>query len=173
MGLSVDGFVATSEGLPAWLKSPDFVPARSHGYQEFIAGCDAVLMGRETFVPALRAPTWPWGDMQVFVLTSRPLPPETPPQVVTSAQGPAGLIEKLRSRGSSGDVHLVGGPRTIQAVYAAGALDSLDVILLPIVFGEGMKLWPNGTPPPSLRILGEPRAFADGSVGVSYSTAGA
>jgi len=78
IGMSVDGFVATRDGVPSLIQSPVFVPGKSHGDPEFIDGCDAVLMGRQTFLPALSAQTWPWADMRVFVLTSRPLAPETP-----------------------------------------------------------------------------------------------
>jgi dihydrofolate reductase len=168
MGLSIDGFVATPDGIPSLVRAPDFVPGRSHGYPEFIEGSDAVVMGRQTFVPALGAPDWPWGDMKVFVLTSSPLPPETPAEVVVSQGGPEGLVDQLRSRGSDGDVHLVGGPRTIQAISEIGALDSLEVIVLPFILGSGVRLWPAGTPAPATSLLREPRVFADGSVELAY-----
>ncbi len=69
MGVSVDGFVATPDGLPALLQMPDFLPGESYGYREFIASCDAVVMGRTTFLPALSAPSWPWPGLSVYVLT--------------------------------------------------------------------------------------------------------
>ncbi len=103
MGVSADGFVATADGVPAFLMMPDFVPGHSHGYTAFIGACDAVLMGRSTFLPALGAPGWPWPGLQVFVLTSGPLPPETPPGVVAVSGGPAGAVERLRNRGSDPD----------------------------------------------------------------------
>jgi dihydrofolate reductase len=74
IGVSADGFVATPEGVPTLAVMPGFVPGASHGFPEFIRGCDAVVMGRNTFVPALGAPQWPWPGLQVYVLTSRPLP---------------------------------------------------------------------------------------------------
>jgi dihydrofolate reductase len=169
MGMSIDGFVATTDGMPALVKAADFVPGVSHGYPEFITGCDAVAMGRETFLPALGAPHWPWGDMNVYVLTSRPLPAGTPESVVTAAATPADLVRQLRSRGSDGDVHLVGGPRTIQALHEYGALDSLEIVVLPVLLGGGVPLWPHGSPAPALRLLGEPRTFPDGSVELRYS----
>jgi hypothetical protein len=46
MGVSLDGFVATPDGWPALLAMPGFVPGVSHGYPEFIHGCDAVVMGQ-------------------------------------------------------------------------------------------------------------------------------
>src|SRR5256885_5396723 len=104
MGISADGFVATPDGWPALLTAPDFVPAVSHGYPEFIEGVDAVVMGRNTFVPALGSPEWPWEGLQVFVLTSRPLPDGTPDGVAAAQGGPAGLLGQLRSRGPGGDL---------------------------------------------------------------------
>jgi dihydrofolate reductase len=171
MGMSIDGYVATTDGTPSLIKAAAFVPGQSHGYPEFIQGCDAVVMGRQTFLPALSAPKWPWGNMQVFVLTSHPLPAQTPLGVITAAGGPAGLVQQLRSRRSGGDVHLVGGPQTIQAIHEQRALDSLDVVILPILLTDGVRLWPPAAQPPSLRLLREPRVFPDGSVELSYSPA--
>jgi dihydrofolate reductase len=171
MGMSIDGYIAATGGVPALVKAADFVPGVSHGYPEFIAGCDAVVMGRETFLPALGAPRWPWGDMQVYVLTSRPLPAGTPESVVIAAASPADLVRQLRSRTSGGDVHLVGGPRTVQALHDHGALDSLEIVVLPLLLGVGVPLWPNEGPQPALRLLREPRIFPDGSVELAYSMA--
>jgi dihydrofolate reductase len=170
MGISVDGYIATTDGTPSLVKAEGFVPGQSHGFLEFTDGCDTVVMGSQTFLPALGAPHWPWGDMRVFVLTSRPLPAGTPDGIVTSADV-AGLVQRLRGRASDGDVHLVGGPRTIQAFSQQGALDSLDVVVLPILLGDGIPLWPRGTARPRLRLRHQPRVFPDGSAELSYATA--
>jgi hypothetical protein len=110
VGASIDGFVATPDGHPALLSMPDFVPGESHGHPEFIESCDAVLMGRTTFEPALGAPSWPWPDKRVYVLTSRPLPAETPAEGIVASADPAELLEQMRAADFDGDVHLVGGP---------------------------------------------------------------
>ncbi|HKB31725.1 MAG TPA: dihydrofolate reductase family protein [Streptosporangiaceae bacterium] len=169
MGVSVDGFVATPDGLPALLAMPDFVPGSSHGHPEFIENCDAVVMGRATFLPALGAPSWPWPGKQVYVLTSRPLPANTPADVIVSRGGPAGLAAQLRSRGSGRDVHLVGGPRTIRAFRQIGALDRLEIVVLPILLGDGVPLSVPGTPRAPLRLLRPDRRFPDGSVELVYA----
>jgi len=169
MGISIDGFVATPDGMPALIKAQDFVPGQSHGYTEFIEGVDAVLMGRQTFLPALGSPEyWPWTGLTVFVLTSSPLPEGTPNSVVVSNGGPEGVVEQLRSRGSDGDVHLVGGPRTVQAIAAVGALDSLEVVVLPIILGDGIRLSPADGTPPATQLERDRRVFSDGSVELTY-----
>ena len=172
MGISADGFAATPDGLPTLLEMPDFNPGVSHGFPEFIANCDAAVMGRTTFLPALGAPRWPWPGLDVYVLTSRPLPDGTPEDVIVGAGGPAELAKQLRSRGSDKDVHLVGGPRTIRAFHEAGELDRLEIVVLPILLGDGIPLSPPGAGRVPLRLLGAERTFPDGSAELVYATRG-
>ncbi len=171
MGVSVDGYVATPDGRPALLTMPGFVPGESHGHPEFIEQCDAVVMGRTTFEPALASPSWPWPGKQVYVLTSGPLPAEAPADIIASEGGPAGLLEQMRAAGMSGDVHLVGGPRTIQAFRALGALDRLELLVLPIMLGEGTPLTPPGTSPLPLGLESH-RTFPDGTAELVYTPGG-
>lgn len=170
IGVSVDGFVATPDGRPALLSMPDFVPGVSHGHQDFIADCRAVVMGRATFDPAVRAPSWPWPDFPVYVLTSQALPSGLPGEIA-SASSASALLERMHLDGVSGAVHLVGGPRTIQAFREIGALNRLEVVVVPILLGDGVPLSPPGSSPtrlapPSLRTL------PDGSVELGYALAG-
>jgi dihydrofolate reductase len=95
-------------------------------------------MGRTTFEPALANDRWPWPALDVFVLASE-RPSGTPDHVVSDSD-PARLLEKLRAATRGGDVHLVGGPRTIEAFRSLGALDELELVVLPVLFGAGMRL---------------------------------
>jgi hypothetical protein len=64
IGVSLDGFVATPDGLPAWDAIPTFGPG-SHGYTEFTEQCDAVVMSRTSFDQGLEgwlASGWPYSD---------------------------------------------------------------------------------------------------------------
>jgi dihydrofolate reductase len=132
---SADGYVTRPDGWPAQLADPDWSPD-AYGFVEFQAGCDAVLMGRTTFEPALGAPDWPWADLDVFVLGSH-RPEGTPERVVVDGD-PARLAEQMRGR----EVHLVGGPKTVEAFRALGALDELRLILMPLLLGGGLQLTP-------------------------------
>lgn len=171
IGVSLDGFITSADGLPAVLTMPTFETGRSHGLPEFIAGCGAVVMGRNTFEPAVGSPTWPWPNLRVFVLTTRPLPDGTPEHVV-SAPTPEKLLELMRDADFDGDVHLVGGQRTIDAFRDINALDSFGVVLLPILLGDGMRLTPAGSAPQHLRLESS-RTLEDGSVEHIYTVAAA
>jgi dihydrofolate reductase len=90
--------------------------------------------------------------------------------VIVAPGGPAALAQQLRSRESGGDVHLVGGPRTIRAFHEAGELDRLELFVLPILLGAGIPLSPPGSPAAALRLLRADRTFPDGTAELVYST---
>ena len=123
-------------------------------------------MGRMTFEPALAAGRWPWPDLAVFVLCSE-RPAGTPDHVITD-NDPSRLLEKLRASNRGGDVHLVGGPRTIETFRALGALDKLGLIVLPLLVGEGMRLTPSVSTHTALMLERE-HALPGGSVEIVYT----
>lgn len=166
MSMSADGYVTTPNGWPALIADPSFVSGETHGIKEFLATCEQALMGRTTFEPALGADRWPWPDLNVFVLASH-RPEGTPDHVVTDSD-PVRLLAKLREANHGGDVHLVGGPRTIETFRALDALDSLELVVLPMLFGGGMRLTESLSPEAGLVFESE-RALPGGSVEIVYS----
>src|ERR1700682_2162147 len=70
IGTSLDGFIARPNG------DLDFLPpdgGEPHGYNEFIAGVDALVIGRKTFETVLAMSPWPYGNKRVVVLSSEPV----------------------------------------------------------------------------------------------------
>ena len=165
MSMSADGYVTTPGGWPALTADPAFVSGESHGAREFLDGCEAALMGRTTFEPALNNERWPWPTLNVFVLASQ-RPHGTPDHVVTDSD-PGRLLDNLRAANQGRDVHLVGGPRTIETFRAMGALDKLELVVLPILLGDGMRLTSSVSPDAGLTFERE-RALPGGSVEIVY-----
>ena len=97
-------------------------------------------------------------------------PSGTPDHVVNDSD-PARLLETLRAANRGGDVHLVGGPRTIETFRALGALDKLELVVLPPLFGDGLRLTPSLSPDAELTFERE-RALPGGSVEIVYSVTG-
>lgn len=166
LSMSADGYVTTPEGWPAQLADPTFVPGQSHGIREFLAGKEAALMGRRTFEPALTADRWPWPTLDVYVLASH-RPAGTPDAVVTESD-PVRLLERLRAANRGGDVHLVGGPRTIETFCSLGALDGLELVVLPLLLGGGLRLTDALDARTGLRME-RTRALPGGSVEIVYA----
>jgi dihydrofolate reductase len=147
IGTSVDGFIARPNG------DLDFLPAgggEPHGYNEFIASVDALVIGRNTFETVLAFPAWPYGDKRVVVLSSRPLDLSTVRGGVVEhmAGPPAEIISKLAVRGIH---HLyVDGGITIQRFLREGLIQRLIITRVPVLIGDGIPLF--GALPRDVRL---------------------
>src|SRR2546423_15276773 len=67
VGTSVDGFIARADGALDWLPAGG---GEDHGYTDFVATGEDVVMGRGTFDTVLSFDHWPF-DNPVIVLTTR------------------------------------------------------------------------------------------------------
>ena len=65
---SVDGYIARQDGALDWLPVDGGEP---HGYNEFIATVDAIVIGRKTFETVLTFGAWLY-KKPVVVLSTRP-----------------------------------------------------------------------------------------------------
>lgn len=147
IGTSVDGFIARPNG------DLDFLPAgggEPHGYNEFMASVDALVIGRKTFETVLAFPVWPYGEKRVVVLSSRPVDLSAVRGRVVEQMGgpPAEIVAKLAAGGAH---HLyVDGGVTIQRFLRAGLIQRLIITRVPVLIGEGIPLF--GTLPRDLRL---------------------
>jgi len=126
----------------------DHALAAQHG-----AGFGAEIMGANKFGPPgwQDDPDWRgwWGENPPFhtptyVLTHRPRPP------IEMAGGttfhfldasPAAALEVAREGAAGRDVRLGGGATVIRDFLAAGLVDVMHVVQVPILLGRGVRLW--------------------------------
>ena len=146
VGTSVDGFIARPNG------DLDFLPedCEPHGYDEFIASVDAIVIGRNTFEKVLTFGAWPYGDKRVVVLSSRPIDLSlVKGGVVEQMAGPPNEI--VSQLAASGAHHLyVDGGITIQRFLTAGLVQRLTITRVPVLIGEGIPLF--GSLPRDVRL---------------------
>jgi dihydrofolate reductase len=138
IGTSVDGFIARANGDLDWLPEGGGEP---HGYNEFFASVDALVIGRKTFEKVLTFDAWPYGDKRVVVLSSRPvdLSAVVGGVVEQMAGPPAEIVSQLAARGVH---HLyVDGGITIQEFLRAGLVERLVITRVPVLIGEGVPLF--------------------------------
>ncbi len=162
MSMSLDGFIAGPNERPGnglgdggdrlheWVfegesGGPSGVPGRPSGvngqvYDE-IMDTGAVVAGRRTFEPA-----GGWGGdhhdgVPIFIL-SRQQPDSTIEQwpLVTYVNDVATVM--TRAKQAAGDKNvLVHGAGTAQLALAAGILDELEISLIPVLLGQGHRLF--------------------------------
>ena len=135
---SLDGFIARQDGALDWLPVDGGEP---HGYDEFMATVDALVIGRKTFETVLTFDAWPYGRKPVVVLSTRP--PEWKAPDGTVCEGMAGtpheIVARLTQRGMK---HLyIDGGVTIQGFLEAGLIQHLTITRIPVLLGSGIPLF--------------------------------
>ena len=165
VGASVDGFIARPNG------ALDFLPeggGEPHGYDEFFASVDTIVIGRKTFETVLGFPTWPYANKRVVVLSSRPVDlSAVRGGVVEQMSGsPVEITARLAATGAQ---HLyVDGGITIQGFLRAGLIERLVITRVPVLIGEGIPLF--GTLPRDVALRHvSTRHFQSGLVQSEYA----
>jgi dihydrofolate reductase len=167
----VDGFIARPDGGLDFL---DAGGSEAHGYEEFIATVDTIVMGRKTFETVLGFGVWPYGERRVVVLSSQPADLATASarggRVEQMAGPPAEVLSRLAEQGAR-HVYVDGGV-TIQGFLREGLIDRLVVSRVPILIGSGIPLF--GALPHDIRLrhVGT-KAYAGGLVQSEYEVTGA
>jgi dihydrofolate reductase len=162
MSMSLDGFIAgPNEGpgnglgdggdrLHEWIfagppTGEGGVPGRPSGVNgavmDEVLETGAVIAGRGTFEPA-----GGWGGdhhdgVPIFILSRGP-EDETRWPLVTYVSDVAEAMAAAKEAAGSRDV-LVHGAGTAQLALAAGVLDEVQIHLVPVLLGEGRRLFEN------------------------------
>jgi len=147
IGTSLDGFIARPND------DLDFLPTgggEPHGYNEFVASVDVIVIGRRTFEKVLTFGAWPYGDKRVVVLSSRPIDLSIVSGGVVEqmAGSPTEIVSQLAARGAH-DLYVDGGI-TIQRFLRAGLIQRLIITRVPVLIGEGVPLF--GALPHDIRL---------------------
>jgi dihydrofolate reductase len=142
IGTSVDGFIARPND------ALDFLPpggGEPHGYTEFFASLDAIVIGRRTFETVLAFPEWPYGNKRVVVLSSKPIDfsgvrgGAVEPVVEQMSGPPPEIVAKLAASGVH-HVYIDGGV-TIQQFLRVGLIHRLIITRVPVLIGQGIPLF--------------------------------
>jgi dihydrofolate reductase len=119
----------------------------------FAPGIGAEIMGANKFGPPgwQDDPEWDgwWGPnppfhTPVFVLTHRPrasVEMEGGTTFHFIDESPAEALDAARAAAGGQDVRLGGGPTMIREFLAAGLVDHMHIVVVPILLGRGVSLW--------------------------------
>ena len=144
LGMSLDGYIAGPGGDLSFLESEpgkgQHTEIRSDHpaltWDTFFPTVDALVMGRTTYEKVLTFGEWPYPGMNVIVLSSAL---ESDDPNVAIAHSPEEVIALLNDAGVK-NVYVDGG-RTVQEFLARGLIDEFTVSILPIVIGDGVRLF--------------------------------
>jgi dihydrofolate reductase len=146
MTISLDGFINDRDGSVGRLY-PNLAELReSEMLQESMRNTGAVVMGRRAYDMAQGDLTGYEYQVPIFVLTHHA--PEQPPKgqneslkVYFVSDGIESAIRQAKAAAGEKVVTIVGGASTTQQLLKAGLLDELQIGVMPVLLGEGQRLF--------------------------------
>ncbi|UKV16185.1 dihydrofolate reductase family protein [Thalassospiraceae bacterium SW-3-3] len=137
---SLDGMIADQDDNLDWLFAYDGMELGDHDYNKFLKRIRTVVMGRGTYDFIARQPSdWAYGAQRVIVVTSRPI--KNPVAEIEVRSDVDALVKELRAL-DDGDVWMLGGGQLQMAFLERGALDEIEIYVMPEMLGGGRPLFP-------------------------------
>ncbi|NWA04156.1 dihydrofolate reductase family protein [Pseudomonas gingeri] len=164
---SLDGFIARPDGDIDWLLQRDD-QAEDHGYSDFIADKDVIVMGRGSYEKVLTFDTW-FYDRPVVVLSEQladsPVPESLKDKLRFSRLAPRDLLEELTKQG----VHrvYVDGGQLVQSFLRDGLVTDMVITTVPVLIGAGRPLFGSLQQDVDLKLVAS-RCFPSGLVQSTY-----
>lgn len=147
--MSLDGYINDHNGSVEKLYSDFSELHDAPSFQEMIKNTGAVIMGKNTYE---MADPFSWVNDEyefqtpIFVLTHTP--PVTYPKgndrltLTFVTDGIESAIFQARKAAGDKDVQVIGGS-TIQQCLNAGLCDELQIDIMPVLLGKGLRLFAN------------------------------
>jgi dihydrofolate reductase len=173
MAGSLDGFIARRDGRVDWLETSDeYAGGESMDpavVAAFLRTIDCYVMGSRTYETALKFEAqglgWAYGDTPTFVLTSRELPRTRETVEFHSGDLTQFVNDRLRPRFRQ--IWFVGGAEVCAACLRLGLADEVRYSILPIVIGDGIRLFEQLDRDVALHLT-EVKAYKSGIVALRY-----
>jgi len=164
---SLDGYIARPDGTFGFLKLVE-KEGEDYGYAEFTATIDTIILGRKTYDWVLReiGPAhYDNGDRAVYVITrtERPAVGKT-----TFYNGNlTKLVQQLKAAPGK-NIYCDGGAEIITELLKHDLIDELIISVVPILLGEGTRLFKDGRPEQALKLVST-KQFDTGLVQLHYT----
>ena len=165
IAMSLDGYIARPDGDINWLSSVER-PGEDYGYADFVQTVDTVIMGRKTYDKVLSfGIEFPHKDRQCYIITRQERPAEG--NIVFYAGSLPDLVARLKNQ-PGGNIYCDGGAELATALRRADLIDTYVISIIPIMLGNGIRLFPNDCPEQKLQLV-DCKTFESGLVQLHYS----
>lgn len=149
---SLDGYIAKPNGNLEFLKAVE-KEGEDYGYDEFTAKIDTIIVGRKTYDIVLNEighSHYDNGQRDVYVIT-RTLRPSVGRTTFYSGNLTE-LVQRLKSENGK-NIYCDGGAEIINDLLQNDLIDEYIISLIPILLGEGIRLFKDGRPEQLLEFV--------------------
>jgi dihydrofolate reductase len=161
---SIDGYIA---GPGDNLDFLDLVVQdnEDYGYAGFMATIETVIMGRKTFHWVMeKINRLPHPEILTYVITGESLPEQG--KTIFYNGNLKELVMRLKME-KGGNIFCDGGARIIHSLLKEKLVDEIILSLVPILLGQGLRLFSDGFPMQRTRVLSV-KKFDSGLVQLHY-----
>jgi dihydrofolate reductase len=138
LAMSLDGFIAGPNGEYDWI-----VPDPAIDFPSIWAQFDTVLMGRRTYEIARGRRASLDATSQRWIVVSTTLKPEENPGIEILNDEVREAVTALKAKPGK-DIWLMGGGVLFRSLLDAGLVDSVEVMVMPVLLGSGVPMLPKG-----------------------------
>jgi dihydrofolate reductase len=163
VAMSLDGFIAGPEGQSDWIVMDPEIDFRA-----LMSSFDTIFMGRKTYVASRGHSGGGMPGINAFVF-SRTLKQKDCPGVTVTADA-RGTIGELKSKPGK-DLWLFGGGGLFRGLLEQGLVDAVEVTIVPVLLGGGVKLLPEPYDVNKLKLTKHRVYEKTGTVSLEYAVA--
>jgi dihydrofolate reductase len=164
LAVTLDGYVCRADGSVDYLEK---YPIEEFDFAAFTDSIGALIMGSTSYLQAVEW-GWMWGDRPTMVLTTRSdLPVPDGADIRFSAMPTAAAIRSFAQQ-SPKRLWVFGGGKVVTEGLQGGAIDTLDITIMPEAIGGGIPLFAGAYDGP-MRLV-ETTGYANGAVRLIYDT---
>ena len=165
--MSLDGFISTKEDDLSWLSIVE-KEGEDYGYEKFNETVDTCIVGRITYdtILKLTGGIFPQAEQhKCYVITRQSKEMENG---VTFYNGDLeNLINELKSK-EGNNIYCDGGGEIVKLLMAKNLIDEYIISIIPIVLGDGKRLFKGETPGIKLKTLST-RQYDSGLIQLHYA----
>jgi dihydrofolate reductase len=163
VAMSLDGFIAGPEGQNDWIvMDPDI------DFRALMSSFDTILMGRKTYVASRGHGGGGMPGINAYVF-SRTLKQKDCPGVTVTADA-RDTIGELKAKPGK-DLWLFGGGGLFRSLLEQGLVDAVEVTVVPVLLGGGVKLLPEPYDVNKLKLTKHRVYEKTGTVSLEYAVA--
>ena len=160
VAMSLDGFIAGPNGESDWIvMDPDI------DFNTLMGSFDTILLGRKTYEATRGHGGGGMPGLQTFVF-SRTLRQKDCPEATVS-DNPKQTLSAIKAiRGK--DIWLFGGGELFRSLLELQLVDSIELAVIPILLGHGLRLLPHAADRARLKLLNHRIYPKTGTVSLEY-----
>ena len=137
LAVTLDGYIARSNGGVDYLEK---YPMENFDFDSFVEGVGALIMGSTTYAQVVDW-GWMWGDRPTLVLTTKRNLAVPDGANVSFASTPTAEAIRSFSAVTPKRLWVFGGGKVITEGLRGGAIDTLDITVMPEALGSGIPLF--------------------------------